>query len=268
MAYRDEGKGSPIILLHGVPTSSWMYRKVIPGLAKKHRVIAVDLIGYGGSAKPKDNPEAYRPIEQARKVRALAKSLGLSSYSVVFHDMGGLVAWEMLRQDPDAISDLIVLNTIVRKEGFNPPDFKPGAMTEMMTEAFTNELTSSAILALTFKNLGLTSEASLNESECYGYVEPLRDGSDEALYEFYTSFNPALYARLEQNKSYFRKFKGNTLILWGEKDKVLTTKQIPFLEKNLRVKSGDTHIYPDVDHFMAEERPKELVLRVTEFLAR
>ena len=266
MAYTDRGKGSPIILLHGVPTSSWMYRKVIPGLAENHRVIAVDLIGYGSSAKPKDNPDAYRYDEQARRVRALAKSLGLSDYTLVFHDMGGLVAWEMMRQDSSAISNLVVLNTIVRKEGFNPPNLKPGMMTDAITDAFTHDWTSEAILKVTFRSLGLTSEDSLSEAECYGYVEPLREGGNDALYAFYTSLNPQLYARLEQNATYLRKFKGKTLVLWGAKDKTLSTEQIPFLQTNLRIPRDDIKIYPELDHFMAEEEPAELVRQVTTFL--
>ena len=268
MAYTDKGEGSAIILIHGVPTSSWMYRKVIPGLAKKHRVIAVDLIGYGSSFKSEKDLNIYRPEEQARRVRALAKSLGLSQYSLVLHDMGGLVGWEMLRQDSSAISNLIVLNTIVRKEGFDPPNLKPGMFTEMLSDAFVNDVTSRAVLTTTLRSLGLTAEDSLSDAECYGYVEPLREskGSDEAIYQFYTSLNPALYQRLEQNKTYMRKFKGDTLVLWGAEDKVLTTKQIPFLQENLRVKPENIHIYPKNDHFMPEEEPAEVVRRITSFL--
>ena len=267
MAYQDQGEGSPIILLHGVPTSSWMYRKVIPGLAEKHRVIAVDLIGYGSSAKPKDDPAAYRPAEQARRVRQLAKKLGLTNYSLMFHDMGGLVAWEMLRQDSDAISNLIVLNTIVHKDGFNPPEFKPGVMTGLLSKSLANRWSNQTTLALIFRNLGLTSDYRLNSGECSGYVEPLREGSEEALYEFYTSLNPSLYTRLEQNKPYLRKFKGRTLVLWGEKDEILSTQQIPFLSENLRIHTNDIHVYRKHEHFLAEEAPKELVRQVTEFLA-
>ena len=268
MAYLDEGKGTPIILLHGVPTSSWMYRKVIPGLAKNHRVIAVDLIGYGSSAKPKGNLAVYNSDEQARRVRALAKSLGLSKYSLVFHDMGGLVAWEMLRQDREAISNLVVLNTIVRKEGFEPPNFKPGKITEMLSDSFVNEWTNGVVLKTTLRGLGLTAEDKLDGSEYHGYEEPLRDGSDEAIYQFYTSLNPALYERLEGNSVTMRKFKGDTLVLWGAKDKVLTKKQIPFLETNLRVAPKNIHVYEQYDHFLAEEAPEVVVSQINAFLAQ
>lgn len=266
LAYQDQGQGHPIILLHGVPTSSWMYRKVIPDLSTKHRIIAVDLIGYGSSAKPQDNAAAYTPAAQARRVRQLAQSLGLSRYSLMFHDMGGLVAWEMLRQDTKAISNLIVLNTIVREEGFHPPDFKPRAMTESLSKALASRWTNDLVLGATFRNLGLGANHGLNQSECYGYVEPLREGSSEALYQFYTSLNPTLYSRLEANKSYMQNFKGRTLVLWGAKDKILTADQIPFLTTHLRIPEKDIHIYEQNSHFLAEEAPDELVKQVTDFL--
>ncbi len=268
LAYQDVGEGSAIILLHGVPTSSWMYRKVIAGLSQRHRVIPVDLIGYGASAKPKKGGGVYEAAEQARRVRSLAKSLGLKKYSLMFHDMGGLVAWEMLRQDREAVSNLIVLNTIIREEGFNPPDFKPGMMTRALSQAMTSPLSNEAVLGVAFKSLGLVSEHGLSASECYGYVKPLREGNGDALYEFYTSLTPDLYARLESNRSVFQKFKGRTLVLWGTQDKILTEKQIPFLKEQLRVKDEDIHLYPENAHFLAEEIPRELVQRVTDFLGQ
>ena len=267
LAYQDQGTGTPIILIHGVPTSSWKYRKVIPGLTEEHRVIAVDLIGYGSSAKPKGNSPAYQPAEQARQIRNLAKSLGLKSYSLMFHDMGGLVAWEMLRQEPAAISNLIVLNTIVRKDGFNAPEFKPNTMTSTLSKVMASPLTNNVVLGIIFQSLGVGSHHGLNSSECFGYVTPLREGSHDALYQFYTSLTPALYSRLETNKSVFRNFKGRTLILWGAKDEVLTPKQIPFLTEHLRVPSQNIHVYPKNHHFLAEEIPEEVVQKVNHFLS-
>ena len=266
MAYRDEGQGHPIILIHGVPTSSWKYRSILPGLSENYRTISVDLIGYGGSAKPKGNAAVYEPAAQARRIRELARSLALSEYTLMFHDMGGLVAWEMLRQDRSSISNLIILNTIVREEGFEPPNFQPGVLTNSLSKAFASKWSNEVVLGFTLNSLGLHSSHKLNNSECYGYVEPLRGGSDEALYQFYTSLNPSLYRRLEENKSTFRRFKGRTLILWGGQDDVLTTNQIPFLTQHLRIPSKNVHIYPENGHFLAEEAPQEVVRQVTNFL--
>ncbi len=266
LAYRDEGQGKVIVLLHGVPTSSWMYRKIIPGLATKHRVIAVDLIGYGSSAKPK-GPAVYEPAAQARRVRALLRGLGISRYSLMMHDMGGLVAWEMMRQDDAAIENLIVLNTIVHQKGFHPPKLEPGFMLNTMTKAYANQWTSETILGITMRNLGLRSNHRLSKEECHGYVQPLRQGSDHAMRAFFSNLDNDLYQRLDQNQHVFRKYRGRTLVLWGAQDETLTTAQIPFLQKHLRIPSSQIYQYPRHNHFLAEENPRELIQRVTAFLS-
>ena len=266
IAYIDHGDGGVLVLLHGVPTSSWLYRKIIPELQNNFRVVAIDFLGYGGSAKPEDNGQNYLAISQAEKVQALLASLEIKNYSLLMHDMGGLVAWELLRIQPEAINNLIVLNTIVNKEGFYPPDTDPGIVTRLMTKAFSNNLTSVMTLRMTFDGLGLQGKHVLTEEECKGYVLPMREGADQALYSFYTSLNDDLYARLDSNKSVFQSYQGNTLVLWGAKDKILTTEQIPLLREHLHIPAKNIHIYEENNHFLAEEIPGEVVAKVKQFL--
>lgn len=266
IAYTDHGEGDALVLMHGVPTSSWMYRKIIPKLQSKFRVISIDFLGYGSSDKPKDNGVNYTPISQAQKVKNLLAALEVNKFALLMHDMGGLIAWELLRQQSESISNLVVLNTIVHDDGFNQPNIKPGFMARQLSKAYSNKLTSTAILELTFSNLGLGGENKLSEKECYGYVKPLKEGSDQALYTFFTSINEDLFSRLDSNKTVFENYKGNTLVLWGGKDKTLTTEQIPFLQKHLNVPENNIHIYSDNDHFLVEEIPQEVILKITEFM--
>ncbi len=266
LAYTDQGSGDAIVLLHGVPTSSWVYRKIIPKLSKNHRVIAPDLLGFGNSDKPADDGQVYTPAAQAKRVRELMASLGISNYSILMHDMGGLVAWEMLRQDTPAVKDLIVLNTIIHKEGFHPPTIKPTMLNKNLIKAYSNDWSSDAILGMTFRSLGLSDDHKLTSAECYGYVAPMKQGSDKALYAFFTSLNDKLYSRLESNRHVFHQFQGDTLVLWGEKDKILTTAQLPFLKKHLRIPEENICLYPKNDHFLVEEIPEEVVRQITRFL--
>lgn len=267
VAYTDHGTGKVLVLLHGVPTSSWMYRKIIPSLQTDFRVISIDFLGYGSSSKPKDNGVNYSAISQAENVEALLVSLGIHKYSLLMHDMGGLVAWELLRMQPNTISNLIILNTIVNQNGFEHPDIKPGAMTKLMTKAYSNNLTSAAALKMTFNNLGLGGDYKLSEAECNGYVTPMKEGGDKALYVFYTGLNNDLYKRLNNNKAVFQSFEGNTLVLWGAKDKTLTTKQIPFLREHLHIPAKNIHIYEENNHFLVEEIPEEVISKVRKILA-
>lgn len=270
IAYTDTGVKNPdaktLILLHGVPTSSWMYRKVISGLQKNMRVITIDFLGYGSSDKPEADDTIYLHEKQAERTLALLDHLGVEQFSVLMHDMGGLVAWELMRSSKNKIKNLIVLNTVINKTGFENPDIDARFFTRQMMKAYNNPVTSAVILKKTFDDLGLVNEHKLNEAECYGYVAPIREGSDGALFSFYSQLDEKLFARLEENRLLFKGYTGKTLILWGAKDKTLTTKQIPILQETLSIPDQNIHIYPDNAHFLAEEIPDEIVGKVTDFL--
>jgi len=266
IAYTDHGRGDVIVLLHGVPTSSWMYRKVIGSFQQSVRVISVDLMGFGSSDKPENDGQVYRPERQAERVLALLRSLDIKTYSVLMHDMGGLVAWEMMRQDRANISRLVVLNTIVNQQGFNHPTMNPGMMTRQLVNAYSSGLTSALVLKKTFDDLGLKGDFELNEKECAGYVKPMREGADPALYAFFTSLNDELFARLDENKTLLSDYQGDVLVLWGGQDETLTVDQIPVLQAMLNIPDENIRIYPERGHFLAEEMPEELVYRVLKFL--
>lgn len=267
IAFTDNGSGPVLVLLHGVPTSSWMYRKIIPDLQKSMRVISVDHLGFGSSDKP-NSDTGYTPADHANRVQELLTSLDITQYSILMHDMGGLVAWEMLRADQDAVDNLVVLNTIVHDDGFKQPDMKPGAFTRTLMDAYSSPLTSVAVLNKTFSDLGLKGAHRLTEAECFGYVLPMREGADPALYQFFTSINKDLLAKLDENRTAFSNYQGQTLVLWGEKDETLTAKQIPILQETLNIPDKNIHLYADNAHFLAEEIPSEIVSKVTALMAR
>ena len=251
----------PLVLLHGVPSSSWLYRKMLPELQKHYRVIAVDLLGYGSSDKPNSDGLIYQTSSQADYVESLLTSLGVTDYRLAFHDMGGLVAWELVDRDLGAdknISGLFVLNTIISKSGFNHPNIKKGVVARAMSNAFSSSATSATALEATFKNMGLTSNAKLSENECFGYVAPMREGSNQALYDFYTSFDEAMFLSLEKQVKGLSRFTGEVLILWGAQDKVLTTEQIPILESALPEATISKVVYQSNSHFLPEEIPQQL----------
>ena len=262
IAYTDHGEGPVLVLLHGVPTSSWMYRKIIPDLQNDMRVISIDHLGFGSSAKP-DQETGYAAIDHAHRSQELLASLGIKKYALMMHDMGGLVAWEMLRADPDAISHLVVLNTIVNDEGFKEPELKPGAFTRTLMDGFTSPLTSVAVITKTFTDLGLKGANKLSEFECFGYVLPMREGADPALYQFFTGINDDLFARLEENRTLFKTYQGETLVMWGAQDETLTVDQLPILQDMLNIPDANIHVYENNAHFLAEEIPGEIVEKVT-----
>lgn len=114
MAYVEYGSGDPIVLLHGNPTSSYLWRDVIPELSGLGRCIAPDLIGMGDSARIGSGPGAYRFDTHASYIEALFEVLGIDdSVTLVGHDWGGPLLFEWGRKNPEAVKGVAYMETIV-----------------------------------------------------------------------------------------------------------------------------------------------------------
>ncbi len=111
MAYREEGTGAPFVLLHGNPTSSYEWRRVLPAVATVGRALAPDLIGMGRSGKPTSD---YRFADHARYLDAWFDALGLDRMVLVGHDWGGALAFDWATRHPDRVRGIAFLETIVR----------------------------------------------------------------------------------------------------------------------------------------------------------
>jgi haloalkane dehalogenase len=116
MAYVEVGSGDPIVLQHGNPTSSYLWRNVIPHLAGLGRCIAPDLIGMGDSAKlPDSGPGRYKFAEHARYFEALLEQLGVrENVTLVIHDWGSALGFDWARRHPDAVRGIAYMEAIVR----------------------------------------------------------------------------------------------------------------------------------------------------------
>ena len=112
IAYREEGSGeTPFLFLHGNPTSSYLWRKVIPTVARRTRCLAPDLIGMGESGKP---PIDYRFRDHARYLDAWIDALGLDGLVLVGHDWGGALSFDWAFRHPDRVKGVVFLETILR----------------------------------------------------------------------------------------------------------------------------------------------------------
>jgi haloalkane dehalogenase len=110
MHYVDEGDGDPVLLLHGEPTWSFLYRKVIPHLAGGARCVAPDYFGFGRSDKPTD-PAWYSYDRHVASVARLVEALDLRAVTLVVQDWGGPIGFALAVDDPSRIARLVVLNT-------------------------------------------------------------------------------------------------------------------------------------------------------------
>ena len=115
MAYIDEGEGDPIVFLHGNPTSSFLWRNIMPYLEGKGRLIAPDLIGMGDSEKLNDSgPESYTYLEHRKYLFSLLESLGVSSNVIlIIHDWGSGLGFHWAHQNPEALKGIAFMEAIV-----------------------------------------------------------------------------------------------------------------------------------------------------------
>ena len=122
IAYRELGEGDPVVLIHGIPTSSLLWRNVMPVLAANHRVIALDMLNYGESDKPTD---ANVSIEaQSRTVVGLMQALGLGAADIVSHDIGGGVAQIIAVNHPERVRKLALIDSVCF-DSWPIPEFEP-----------------------------------------------------------------------------------------------------------------------------------------------
>jgi len=109
LSYVDEGEGAPIVMVHGTPTWSFLYRHLIKGLATRYRCVAPDHLGFGLSERPA--AWSYRPEDQARNLGRLIEALGLKDLTLVVHDFGGPIGLAYAIEHPENVRRLVLFNT-------------------------------------------------------------------------------------------------------------------------------------------------------------
>lgn len=116
MHYVEEGEGDPILFIHGNPTSSYLWRNIIPYASPHGRAIAVDLIGMGKSAKPDID---YRFVDHARYLDGFIEALGLRNITLVVHDWGSGLGFHYANRNPDNVRAIAFMEAIVKPADWN-----------------------------------------------------------------------------------------------------------------------------------------------------
>jgi pimeloyl-ACP methyl ester carboxylesterase len=260
--YIDKGEGSVIVLLHGVPTSGWLYRNMINELSLSNRVIVPDMLGFGSSDSP-EGYDIYSEEAHSRRLIALMDHLNIKDWTHVMHDAGGLWTWEVFKKEPNRINKLVILNTIIYEKGFQPPiRFKPGFIAKAAMWSYRNGITTNTMLKGLFKQ-GLT-ENTLNKIDVEGYKKPLREGKTKAMYYFFSQ----TCNDLTNYQSVISKIDIPVAVIWGENDSFLNWKaQNAAVRKDLNILKEDIHLL-NAKHFIQEEKPKQINAIILEFIKR
>ena len=266
--YREAGpRDAPtLLLLHGFPTSSHMFRNLIPALADKYHVIAPDYPGYGHSSAPPVNEFEYTFDNLANVIGNFTQAVGLSEYSIYLMDYGAPVGYRLAAKHPERVQTLIVQNGNAYDEGLDNEFWKPiKAYWKDRSEQNGDGLRSLLTLDATKWQYthGVRNVETISP-DTWGHVQPLLDraGNQEiqlALFHSYGS-NPPLYPQWQE---YLRKHQPPTLIVWGKNDAIFPAAGAHPYKRDL--KDLEFHLL-DTGHFALEEDGAEIATLIREFL--
>ena len=268
MTYVDKGPqdGEVIVLLHGIPTSSYLYRNIVTPLTQKgFRVVAPDYIGFGGSDKP-DNGDVYKFENQADRTIRLLNSLKIPKAHFVVHDMGGLIAWEMMKKNSDIFQSLLILNTTAYADGFNPPSemkMMGGVMGSVMSSMMENSLTGPFLMEKFLSDYMVHSER-LSKDDIDQFWWPAHEGTTYPMRYIAKDFDN-ITSKFPAYQRQLKKFDKPTFVLWGEKDRVLNFEKISAqLQKDLRIPQNQISSVKDAGHFIQEDASQIIVEKIFE----
>jgi len=267
--YREAGsRNNPtILLLHGFPTSSHMFRNLIPALADKYHVVAPDYPGFGNSPMPLVTEFDYTFDNLAHIVDQLVSGLGVHSYSLYLMDYGAPVGFRLAAQYPERVQSLIVQNGNAYDEGllefWDPIKAYWANKTAENADKLRGLLTMGATQ---WQYLTGVRDSSTISPDNWNHVQPLLDrpGNQEiqlALFFDYGS-NPPLYPEWQE---YFRTYQPPTLIVWGKNDPIFPAEGAYPYKKDLE--NLEFHIL-DTGHFALEEDGEVIADLMRSFLDR
>jgi pimeloyl-ACP methyl ester carboxylesterase len=267
--YREAGsQSSPVILLlHGFPTSSNMFRNLIPRLAPSFHVIAPDYPGFGLSSMPDHKSFSYTFENLASIVEGFVTTLGLNKYSLYVMDYGAPIGYRLALRLPDRVQALIVQNGNAYDEGllkfWDPIKAYWASPTPENREALLF-LVDQKSTQWQYEN-GVSDKTLLDPTTwIVDQVGLDRPGNSEIQMDLFLSYgtNVPLYPEFQ---AFFRKYQPPTLITWGKNDFIFPPEGAAPYSRDL--KTLETHLL-DTGHFALETHGEEIAARIEEFLKK
>jgi pimeloyl-ACP methyl ester carboxylesterase len=267
--YREAGPADAptVVLLHGYPTSSHMFRTLIPLLADEYHVVAPDHLGFGLSDAPGVDEFDYSFDALARITSGLLSGLGVTRYAIYVQDYGAPIGWRLALADPSAITAIISQNGNAYQEGF-----VEGFWTDVWAYAAEqNERTESAIRsaltreAIRWQYLHGVPDPTLVDPGTWEHDHALvsRPGNDLVQLRLFRDYatNPPLYPAVHE---YFRSSRVPLLAVWGEHDEIFGPAGATAFARDLP--DARIELLPG-GHFLLESHLDAAAAMIRDFLA-
>lgn len=261
LAVTQAGQGKPVLLIHGLGTSSYTWRRVMPLLARRRRVIAVDLKGFGESDKPLDGK--YSIFDQAELIRTFIRQENLRNLTIVGHSYGGgvalLLALRLAEEKDGRVERLALIDSVAYRQPV--PFFFRVLQTPVVGEVGFGltppEVQAAGALAIAYHDKG-----KLSADSVLTYARPLyTEGGRHALVRTVEQIVPERVDELEQH---YRTLKMPALLVWCRQDRVVPLSYGARLNADLQ--NSRIEVIDECGHMPQEEKPEETARILESFL--
>lgn len=269
IAYREAGPADApvVLLLHGFPTSSHMFRNLIPYLADRYHVIAPDYPGYGESAMPDHNAYKYTFENFGNLIRTLLERLKVEKYAMYVMDYGAPVGWQLFLKNPEKLTALVIQNGNAYEEGlkaFWDPIKVYWADGASASRDALRWLVKRDTTIFQYTD-GVDDKTRISPDN-WVHDQALLDrpGNEDVQMDVMYDYrqNVPLYPEVQR---LFREHQPPTLITWGERDTIFPADGAHPYKRDL--KDLEFHLFP-TGHFALEDKGDEIMPLIGDFLDR
>lgn len=267
--YREAGpaQAPTIILLHGFPTSSHMYRDLIPRLAVRYRVIAPDYPGYGFSGAPSPTTFSYTFDHLADVMDQFVEAVGAERYALYAQDFGGPIGFRLAVKHPERVAGMIIQNAVAHEEGLS--ESMDAARPYWANRNSETEAPMRALLTLEttrFQYLHGARDPKRISPDSWTHAQTLLDrpGNDEIQLAMLHDYGSNL-KRYPEWQAYFRAHQPPTVVVWGKNDPFFTVEGAKAYARD--IPGTETH-FLEAGHFALEEETPRIAELILDFLGQ